>query len=77
MIPYPAKIDKKIPNKKIHRSAAKECMSGKINQEKDPITVIATAIFSRWLFETIKPNPAGIMRKPFTRTKRINRFFGL
>ena len=42
-MPYPAKIDKKIPNKKIHLSAAKDCMSGKITQEKDPIAVIATS----------------------------------
>jgi hypothetical protein len=50
-MPYPAKIDKKIPSTKIHLSAAMVRMSGKITHEKDPMAEIATAIFSSRLSE--------------------------
>jgi len=70
-------MDRKMPNKKIHRSATRDCLSGKTNHEKEPIAVIAVTTFKNPLSERIKPNPPGINRGPLTTEKSAKRAMGL
>src|SRR5829696_6283208 len=66
-----------MPNKKIHRSATRDCLSGKTSHEKEPIAVIAVTTLKNLLLERTKPNPPGINRGPLTTKKSANRAVGL
>ena len=74
IIPYAAKIEKKIPKRTVHLWGTKVGISGNTIHEKDKGMQTSNGIFSKLIFNTLNPIiPVGI-RKPFMVTKMSNRF---